>query len=305
MPNRQRYISTTDNPLSGESIEMIQLAEAMGAEVVYGVPPEGLLVYMINLNLRSGTRDFMELAERRAKRRGLNLFIIGTCKSWEELEKWRPYFKVVKQLSDVIFVHHPAQIDYLDRYDIAAVYKPITEQRYKGSVSPRKGTVVYSGFLWDEKDIKTFVNVARRLPEWSFTIHVGQNVVSQEALPNNCIFNGDFIQTEQYLEYLAGFEYVWIPRTPTTQVYAGRSGISAVASGRPAILTDVAANEIIPSGAAIKYPHDWTADQVAELIDSRPRANSDIVEQFLHTVSPSNVWKEMTGELKKRGFADF
>ncbi|MCP4605086.1 MAG: hypothetical protein GY847_31945 [Proteobacteria bacterium] len=301
----KRYVNTIAQPQSGESIEMIQLAEAMDAEVVHHVPLSGLVVYMINLNLRPGTNDFKTLATRKIEGSGINAIVIGTLKGWDEAEKWKPYFDVLRKISDIVFVHNLEQKKYLRQFDIDALVKPINEKRYLGNVLPKQGTVAYSGFLWAAKNLKIFQEVARLLPEWRFTIHVGQNTQTHEKLPSNCIFNGEFITQDRYLEFLAGFEYIWIPRLPNQQVYAGRSGTSAVASGRPAILTDVMANDIIPRDAAIMYPADWTAEKVAELIDSRPCTNPDAVSRFLDSVDPKNVWAIMKDELSRRGFSDF
>ena len=297
----ERYVSTTANTASGESIEMNQLAQVMGAKVTTGVPPQGLLVYIVNINIRRGTEDLTALAERKFKRRGLNVMVVGTCRGWEETEIWRPYFNVLRQVADLVFVHHPAQVDYLRQYGIEAVLKPINERRYQGDAEYRPGSVVYTGFLWEEKDLQSFLETALLLPDWDFTIHVGSELKTESKLPQNCVLHGEFVPQERYLEYLAGFEYVWIPRKRSRWVYAGRSGLSAVASGRPAILTDVPPNDVVPADAAIKYPPELTPAQVAELIRGRPSPEADAVERFLESISPEAVWQGMQQELRQRG----
>ncbi len=301
----ERFVNTTNNRKSGESIEMIQLAGAMDGKVVHHVPHQGLLVYMINLNLRPGAQDFKAMAARRIGGGGINVILIGTIRGWDELEKWRPYFDVLKQIADVFFVHHPEQAKYLAEYGINAVLKPINEESYLGKERYEPNTVLYTGFLWNEKDLSVFLEVADLLPKWRFTIQVGQDMAVKETLPPNCSFNGKFIPQEKYLEYLAGFEYIWIPRKPTELLYPGRSGLSAVASGRPAILTDVTPNDIVPEDVAIKYPHTWKPKQIAELIQLKPTVDEKKLGLFLNTITPGKVWGFMKEELAKKNLAGF
>ena len=297
----KRYVSTTANTASGESIEMIQLAEVMGAEITTGVPADGLLVYIVNINIRRGTEDLTALAERKYGAAGPNLMVVGTCRGWEETEVWRPYFNVVKQVADVVFTHHPSQVEYLRQYGIDAVKKPINERRLNAEVEYEPNTLVYTGFLWEEKDLQSFIETAQLLPDWRFTIHVGNELQTESKLPKNCTLHGEFVPQDRYLEYLAGFEYVWIPRKRSRWVYAGRSGLSAVASGRPAILTDVPPNDVVPPDAAIKYPPETSPEQVAELIASRPAPDPGAVDRFLDSISPEAVWGQMEDELRRRG----
>ena len=297
----KRYVSTTANTASGESIEMIQLAGVMDAEITTGVPARGLLVYIVNINIRRGTEDLQALAERKFNHAGPNVMVVGTCRGWEETEVWRPYFNVVKQVADVVFVHHPAQVDYLRQYGIEALLKPINERRIVGEVEYQPKTVVYTGFLWEEKDLQSFIETALLLPDWRFTIHVGNELKTESELPENCRLHGEFVPQERYMEYLAGFEYVWIPRKRSRWVYAGRSGLSAVASGRPAILTDVPPNDMVPPDVAIKYPPETTPQQVAALIASRPVPDPAAVDRFLESISPEAVWGQMKDELDSRG----
>ncbi len=297
----KRYVSTTANTASGESIEMIQLAEVMDAEITTGVPMDGLLVYIVNINIRRGTEDLQALAERKYQHGGVNVMVVGTCRGWEETEVWRPYFNVVKQVAHVVFTHHPAQVDYLRQYGIDAVLKPINERRITAEVEHEPNTVVYTGFLWEEKDLQAFIETAQLLPDWRFTIHVGNELQTDAQLPDNCRLHGEFVPQERYLEYLAGFEYVWIPRKRSRWVYAGRSGLSAVASGRPAILTDVPPNDVVPADAAIKYPPETTPAEVAALIASRPQPDPEAVERFLDAISPEAVWGQIEAELTGRG----
>ena len=301
MTRQDRYVSTTANTASGESIEMMQLAEVMDAEITTGVPPRGLLVYIVNINIRRGTEDLQALAERRYNHQGINVVVVGTCRGWEEAEVWRPYFNVVKQVADVIFVHHPTQVDYLRQYGIEAVLKPINERRVAAAVEFEPSSVVYTGFLWEEKDLQSFIETAQLLPDWRFTIHVGNELKTESKLPDNCRLHGEFVPQERYLEYLAGFEYIWIPRKRSPWVYAGRSGLSAVASGRPAILTDVPPNDVVPPDVATKYPPETTPEEMAALIASRPSSDPAAVERFLDSISPEAVWGQIQQELKNRG----
>lgn len=296
----KRYVSTTSNSASGESIEMIQLARSIGAQIVHGVPHDGLLVYIVNLNMRAGTEDLRALAERKHRRSGPNVIVVGVCRGWEETEQWRPYFEVLRQVADVVFVHHPAQIPYLRQYGIEAVLKPINEERYRGAVQPQPRTVLYTGFLWEEKDLATFVETALELPEHQFTIHVGQPLETSSTLPANCRLHGEFIPQQRYLEYLAGFDTIWIPRKRSPWVYAGRSGLSAVASGRPALLTDVAVNDIVPADVAIKYPAQLPPAELAQLIRARQAPDPDKVGQFLDSISPEAVWGHIERQLQQR-----
>ena len=297
----KRHVSTTANAASGESIEMIQLAEAMGAEISTGVPADGLLVYIVNINIRRGAEDLQALAERKFQRAGINVLVVGTCRGWEETEVWRPYFNVVKQVADVVFVHHTAQVDYLRQYGIEAVLKPINERRLSQEVEFEPKTVVYTGFLWEEKDLRSFLETAQLLPDWRFTIHVGNELKTESQLPDNCRLHGEFVPQERYLEYLAGHEIVWIPRKRSRWVYAGRSGLSAVASGRPAILTDVPPNDVVPPDVAIKYPPETSPEEIAALIASRPSPDPEAVDRFLESISPEAVWGQIQNELTRRG----
>ena len=301
MTTQKTFVSTTANTASGESIEMIQLAEVMGAEITTGVPAQGLLVYIVNINIRRGTEDLQALAERKFQRTGVNVLVVGTCRGWEETEVWRPYFNVVKQVADVVFVHHTAQVEYLRQYGIEAVLKPINERRRVGEVEYQPKSVVYTGFLWEEKDLQSFIETALLLPDWRFTIHVGNELKTESKLPDNCELHGKFVLQESYLEYLAGFEYVWIPRKRTRWVYAGRSGLSAVASGRPAILTDVPPNDVVPPDVAIKYPPETPPEEIAALIASRPVPDPAAVDRFLESISPEAVWEQIQQELQNRG----
>ena len=310
MGNRmKRYISTSPNEQSGESVEMIQLAKAMKAEIVHNAPRNGFLLYLINLNMRPGAENFQDLAERKYKQKGINAVLLGVGKGWEDADRLKPYFEVLKKISHIVFVHHPDQIDFLRHFGIEGVLKPISEERYTGPEKFNPNSVVYTGFLWGEKDIKKFIQVAQILPTWQFTIQDGKQTATKHNLnfnlPPNCTLNEDFIPQEEYLDYLAGFEYVWIPRTPSPWVYAARSGITAVASGRPAILTDVPPNAVVPNDVAIKYPFDWSEEQIARLIESRPQVDKDAVDSFLDTVDPRNVWSFMKAELEKRGLLDY
>ncbi|MDJ0765531.1 MAG: hypothetical protein QNJ97_21295 [Myxococcota bacterium] len=297
----EAYVNTVANAASGEAIEMEQLAQAIGAPVVHTIPESGLLIYIINLVLRPGADDFRLLAQRCHKSGSPNVIIIGTIKGWDELEKWRPYFDTLNKISAAIFVNHPEQKKYLNEYGIDAIIKPINEQAYVGEERYRQNTVLYTGFLWEEKNLDIFVQTAQLLPDWEFTIHTGQAISQAGSLPANCKLSCGLLSGDQYMAYLASFEYIWIPRKPSTLIYPGRSGISAVASQRPAILTDVLANDIIPNDVAIKYPHQWAARDMADLIAARPRVSPERVVAFIETVSPANVWSVMQRELAMRG----
>jgi glycosyltransferase involved in cell wall biosynthesis len=299
----RRYVSTIAVGCTGEAVEMAQLARAAGAKVVDDVPPEGPLVYMSNLNIRHGVQDLPALAERKRRASGTNAVIVGVCKGWGEAETWRRYFSLLDGVADIVFVHHPEQVRYLAQFGVEAVLKPINEERYRGPRRHRPGTVLYTGFLWEEKDLALFVAVAELLPDVCFTIQVGQPVQLDAALPDNCELLGGFVPQERYLELLAGYETIWIPRKPTDQIYAGRSGLSAVASGRPVLLPDVGPNDVVPDGVAFKYPPTWSAEQIARLIRSRPRPRPERVARFLERNSPGTVWQTMLQEMNLRGLA--
>jgi len=242
---------------------------------------------MINLNIRNGVEDLSALHSRK----GRTAFIVGVCRGYDELDKWRPYFEELKKISNIFFVRHPDQIDYLRHYGIEAFFIPNNEISYTGNIQYRPNHILYTGFFWYEKDITMFVNVARILQQWNFTIHIGmERATDQSIFPPNIEFNGKFMQANEYRNYLPSFEYIWIPRKRTDSIYSGRSGITAVASGRPTILTDVKTNSVIPDDSAIKYPSYWNAEQIAELISSRPQPNPESVSKFLLSVNPQIVW---------------
>jgi glycosyltransferase involved in cell wall biosynthesis len=300
------YINTGANERSGESVEMIQLAKAIGAQTVKNVPPEGLFIYLNNINIHSGVEYFQALAERKYNRRGKNIIICGVCRSLEETERWRPYFNVLGKISDLIFVHHHKQIEYLRQYGIEAVFKFINEERYCGEDIFEPNTVLYTGFLWEEKNISMIFDVAGLMPSWKFTIHFA-NVIDLNVAktPPNIKIVKDFIPQNEYPAFLAKYEYIWLPRRPSPWIYSGRSGLTAVASTRPAIITDVMVNDIIPSDVAIKYPHNWNAKKIANLIKSRPLPNHSSVQSFLDKISPAVVWKQMQLEFRRAGWKEF
>lgn len=300
--NTPWYFSTIDNHESGEWVAMEQLAEFSGAKIVSGVPPtDGNVIYLINLNLSFRGGD--ALAEHFAslmRNRNKVAFIIGVSRGWEELEVWRPLFEILKRISNVFFVGHPDQVRYLAEYGVEATLIHTNERRLAEQVNYAPGSILYTGFYWSEKNIPMFLETARLLPEWRFTIQIGMNQqLSQNLLSGNVTTESRFLPADRYLRYLAGFEYIWLPRTNSPWIYAGRSGVTAIASGRPAILTDVEPNRMIPPNAAIKYPADWTAERIAELIRSRPIPDPHGVKQFLDEVSPERVWGIMKERMLK------
>jgi len=296
------FVSTTTDEASGESIEMKQLAQAIGAELIYDVPAEGSLIYFLNINIRAaGAKDFEALARRALVRRAPTIIIAGVCKGLGDAEKWRRYWTMISRVADLVFVHHRDQVPYLQQYGVDAVLKPINEERYRGPARPQPGTVLYSGFFWDEKDLTTFARVASLLPERRFVLQVGAPPLNVQGLPPNCELRSEFIPAERYLEFLASHELIWLPRFESRQIYAGRSGISAIASGRPALLTDVNTNAMIPPEVAIKYPADWQPHQIAALIARCPTPERAAVDRYLDSVSPQAVWATMRTEIERRG----
>lgn len=292
------YISTVADPMSGESVEMRQLAEASGARLVHDVPPEGTLLYFVNVHIRSGAEDL----EKLRLRRGLTGYIVGVLDPPERADHWRAHFGRLAEVSDLFFVKHPVQVACLATYGIHARYSPIIERRFEGPPVARPGTVVFTGFYWPEKDIPMILQVARLLPEWRFTIHIPSLVrIDGLQVPSNVALHSQFVPAADYLAFLAKFEYVWIPRSESRWLYAGRSGLSALASGRPALLTDVGPNGVIPTDAAVKYPADWPAERIAELLRSRPQVDAASVRRFVDAAQPERVWADMRVELERRG----
>lgn len=292
------HFSTTTNQQSGEYVAIAQLAEAAGGTLVHDIPAAGVLFYMVNLNIRVGAEDLKALMTRR----GPTAFIVGVLRGWNEVEDWRPYFEFLAKFGAAFFVHHPEQVDYLAKYGIKACFVPCNEAAWRSEAPPEPKSVIYTGFYWNEKDLPMFMRVARLLPDFRFTLHIGMNKdINREALAPNVTPDSRFLGIAEYRELLARHEMVWIPRHPSPWIYTGRSGITAVASRRTAILTAVGPNATVPDDACVKYPHDWSAEQIAGLISSRPKVDSAAVERFLGTVSPAEVWRRMAAELRLRG----
>ncbi|MBL4888699.1 MAG: glycosyltransferase [Candidatus Lindowbacteria bacterium] len=295
------YFVTVPNKQSGEWVALEQLAGVSGAEIL-SQPPEGdgAIIFHINLNLMLTQKIEKVISDMEVlfSREQPVAFMIGVCRGWEEVESWRGVFEHLKKLTSIFFVHTQDQIKYLAKYGIEATLIPPNEERYNGSVAFTQKTVVYTGFYWGEKNLRMFIETARLLPDWKFTIQVGMDLpIRQDLMTDNVSANCNFMPPEEYMDFLAGFEYIWLPRTESPWIYAGRSGITAVATGRPAILTDVGPNKIIPDAACIKYSEDSSAEKIAELIRSQPSVDSTAVSEFMEYVSPQSVWKTIESRM--------
>lgn len=281
------YFSAPTDERSGEHLSMAQLARAAGATLVPDVPPDGALLYVVNLNIRAGLDD---LAALRA-RRGPTAYLVGVLRGAEERETWRPYFEELKRSARAFFVHHPAQVEYLRAYGIAANLVPLWEDRFGGGNRVQAGTVLYTGFYWPEKDLRMVEAVARLLPDRRFVLQIGMDVeIDVSLLPENLELRGGFLPVPAYRALLSSCEYIWIPRKASTWVYAGKSALTAVASGRPTLLSDVLPHATIPRAAALFYPTDWPAERIAELLASRPAPDPSAVAALLDEVAPARVW---------------
>lgn len=293
------YFRTVGRKLSGESIETRQLAEAAGGEVVYHIPQNGTLVYQVQLVIDDGEQVRRELPAL-LSRKGKTVWIIGALRPWDELGSCRPIFEAMRRSSNIFFARSHEQCRYLKEYGIDAPYLSVNERAYTPSGYAVPNSVVYSGFVWPEKLTSLFLDVAELMPDWKFTLHVGMNTASLRVAsqPENVTMDGRFLDWEEHMKLLSSHKYVWLPRTDSRWVYAGRSGVTAVASGSVAVLPDVGPNDEIPGNVAMKYDKRMTAAQIAQMLKSPTWSRDrEAVNEFLDSVSPVTAWKTISSYL--------
>jgi len=278
-----------DRHRSGEYVEMTQLAEAAGGVVTHDVPLDGTLLYQVQLVI--GHRALISDVDLLSCRQGKTAWILGALRAIKEVDVWRQLFKQLNNISPYFFARSRAQIDYLKLFDIDATYLPNNEIPYDGIDIHKPKTVLYSGFYWHEKQLPLFFEVARLLPDWIFMVHIGmdQKILAKDA-PKNVVLDGTFRDHTAYMQFLASHQYIWIPRTESQWIYPGRSGLSAIASGRPTILPRVGPNNDIPDDVVIKYDTSLTAQEIADIITAEPTVNRNVVKDYLSQCSPQTIW---------------
>jgi hypothetical protein len=230
-------------------------------------------------------------------RTGPTVMIVGMLPVGDSFAAMVPLLKQVNALGVAWVCRCWGQVEMLSRIGIQASFLPNNEICYEGPDRHTPKTVLFSGFYWPEKNIPMFLSVAMWLSNWQFVLHAPR-VEWRIPLPDNVRTVATYYDdTREYLEFLANHEYIWLPRFRAMACYQGRSGITAIASGRVVILPDLPVNEEIPPGCAVKYPYEYLPHEIGELIASRPQVDRAAIGMYMATVDPRNVWQLLQNSL--------
>lgn len=289
------YFITKTRKASGEYIELLQLAAHAGGQVVDEVPPDGDLIYQINMPLELDEIVNGTILSQIAKREGRTIWLVGN---------------MIRLLAHCRMPQILGRMNRISPLWLTRCHDAVNELRLCGihhahcipnneinvldeGIDFEPNTICYSGFVWQEKRLDQVIAVAELLPDWRFTVHATGSLVEGGTLPDNIQFSAQIIDDLALLRLLARHEFVWIPREPSQFVYPARSTVTAVCSGSTTVVPWVALNMDIPPACRVTYWADETPQDLVRLFRSHPRVNRQAVRSFANRVHPKAVWRDI------------
>ena len=207
-------------------------------------------------------RDYISSRVAHRKKRKFVIHFRCTVPNLMVSERKLQMCKKLCDHSDAVIVLNQASLDFLStKTKTKCVLIPNFADKppvdFEKEYSDKLETIVYTGGVTEEKGCAEIIEVAKKLPQYTFRL-VGnaRNEIQKLQKPENVILMGDRSKEEVYRELKAGDLYIFFSHMDSEGF--SNSLVEAMSFGLPCIVSDWAANrEMIENkGGAVLPIHD-------------------------------------------------